>query len=935
MVLKVNTTNFQSTAGKSYREPVNTFVEPVQVQPKTGMMDLAQSLATVNPVIQKYLSNVIEQEKQRGILEGQNKILSSTPEDINKIKKELETKGGKRFARNFVGGNMYMQYGIEKQLAINAGNASEAKTKKFFNEYVVDVKLPNGDTIQQPLSQFDINSKEFKQAINDFQQTSLVNTRGIRPNLLEEYVFPKQNLALAKVYQNHQNKLAETKINQANLLFKDSVFNSWFSIDNFNDSIELNLIDDNYTEKDRIKNNGLSHAEFLALEELQKNVDSMVERGLSASVSPANMLKIVKTNAYQILNYYEENNLDMELAYEEIDSYVKWIGNLKLTNGQPFKKFFFQDGEDKIEAMMSDINKKKSEAIKNQNAYNKVETRQTITNTLNNLDFSSFDFETDGKFDLQKATKYYKQIGNTLDSLAKAYPEEIEFLYKQYDLRNFNVDNFFFDLEARYDQGEISQADALIQLTDVMMALGPNASEADRKKHEDLKRYIKKTDGKSLEKRFPEVANLKKFGMKTVGKINDFGVYYTEDQPTTDKMEDLNLELNRKVKEHGGVNAVFTTDDGKKMTVKNWYLGELRKIKNPKAFKAYEFYDPAYDFSKDVPIEEEIKDGKNDGATVNLDQQKILVYDRETKLFNEVDVKNMPKGSILVAINGQLTNEGLELKDELNIDSFENFNYKLYNQNFENKQTVDKNKNLLESDLELGAFTEGGFTTVEVSSGDTLSGISNDFGIPMKAIMKANGITNANQIDVGDTLLIPEGVDYTDLNNINFVENLDKTKIISEQDHPYAPVRREHNFKVIFNLAKAAGIKFPELVAAQAMHESTWGDNKSSENNFLGIKATTTEIARGESERKDTTEDRGKGLQPEKADFKKFENLEEMIRQYKIQWNDNFQGRKGTVNADTVFEALKLIKAGDYATDKDYITKVMNLLNGAKTLGWY
>jgi len=240
------------------------------------------------------------------------------------------------------------------------------------------------------------------------------------------------------------------------------------------------------------------------------------------------------------------------------------------------------------------------------------------------------------------------------------------------------------------------------------MALGPNASEADRKKHEDLKRYIKKTDGKSLEKRFPEVANLKKYGLKKVGKRNSFGVYYTGDQPTTDKMEDLNLELNRKVKKHGGLSTVFTTDDGKKMTVKNWYLGELRKIDNPKAFGDYEFYDPAYDFFKDVPIEEEIKNdggGKNDSATVNLDQQKLLVYDRETKLFNEVDVKNMPKGSILVAINGQLTNEGLELKDELNIDSFENFNYKLYNRNFENKQTVDKNKNLLESDLELGAFT--------------------------------------------------------------------------------------------------------------------------------------------------------------------------------------------------------------------------------------
>ena len=64
-------------------------------------------------------------------------------------------------------------------------------------------------------------------------------------------------------------------------------------------------------------------------------------------------------------------------------------------------------------------------------------------------------------------------------------------------------------------------------------------------------------------------------------------------------------------------------------------------------------------------------------------------------------------------------------------------------------------------------------------------------------------------------------------------------------------------------------------------------------------------------------------------------NLEEMIRQYKIQWNDDFLDRKGTVNANTVLEALELIKAGDYATDKDYVTKVMNLLNGAKAQGWY
>ena len=703
MVLRVNRQQFQSTAGESFRRPVNTFVEPVTVLPKTGMMDLAQSLSTVNPVLQKYLGDVIEQEKQKGIQAGQLEILQSSPVEIDKFKKELEAKEGKRFARNFVGGNMYMQYGIEKQLAINLGNASEAKTKKFFNEYMVDVELPDGTVIKQPLSQFDINSKEFQGAVNEFQETSLVNTRGIRPELITNHLLPKQNLALAKVYRDQETKLAEAKIEQANLLFNNSVINSWFSIDNFNDSIELNLIDDNYTEEDRAKyDNNLSYAEFLALEELQDNVDSMVERGLSASVSPASMLTLIKTNALQILDYYEKNNLDMDMAQEEIEEYIDWIGNLKVTNGLPLRTFYIQGGENKIEAILSDINKKKGEAIKNQNSYNKVETQKTITNTLNNLDFSRTDFN-----NAEEALTYYKQIGNTLDFLATEYPEQIEFLYKQYDLRNFSVDNFFFDLEARYDQGEISQADALKDLTDVMMALGPNASKEDRTRYTNLKKYLGATDGKSLEKRFPEVANLKKYGLKTVGKRNDYGVYYTDDQPTTDKMEDLNLELNRLVKKHGGVSAVFTTDDGKKMTVKNWYLGELRKIKDPSTFGSYEFYDDAYNFKLPVPIEKEVKDdgGKNDGPTVNLDQQKILIYDRETKLFNEVDVQNMPKGTIPVAINGQLTSEGLELKDELNIDSFENFNYKLYNRNFENKETIKKNENLLKDDLEASAFT--------------------------------------------------------------------------------------------------------------------------------------------------------------------------------------------------------------------------------------
>ena len=925
MVLQVGTTNFQSTAGESFRKPVDTFVEPVTVLPKTGLMDLAQSLSTVNPVLQKYLGNVIEQEKQKGIQAGQLEVLQSSPAQIDKFKKELEAKEGKRFARNFVGGNMYMQYGIEKQLAINLGNASEAKTKKFFNEYMVDVELPNGTVIKQPLSQFDINSKEFQGAVNEFQETSLVNTRGIRPELITNHLLPKQNLALAKVYRDQETKLAEAKIEQANLLFNNSVINSWFSIDNFNDSIELNLIDDNYTEEDRAKyDNNLSYAEFLALEELQDNVNSMVERGLSASVSPASMLTLIKTNALQILDYYEKNNLDMDMAQEEIEEYIDWIGNLKVTNGLPLRTFYIQGGENKIEAIMSDINKKKGEAIKNQNTYNKVETQRTITNTLNNLDFSRTDFNS-----AEEALTYYKQIGNTLDFLATEYPEQIEFIYKQYDLRNFSVDDFFFDLEIRYDQGEISQADGLKELTNVMMALGPNASKADRDRYVALKKYFGETDGKSLEKRFPEVANLKKYGLKTVGKRNDYGVYYTDDQPTTDKMEDLNLELNKLVKKHGGVSAVFTTDDGKKMTVKNWYLGELRKIKDPRTFGQYEFNDDAYNFKLEVPIEGEVDDdsGKNNGATINLEQQKILIYDKETKLFNEVDPSSFKTtaNTIIVSMNGGLTQDGLELKDELNIDSFENFNYKLYNQNFENKKTIEKNENLLKDDLEAGAFTEGGVTTFEVESGDTLSGIANDLDTSVEAIKKANGLTS-DTIQIGETLVIPEGI--TDLNKVKAPE-FDINKLITEKDHPFKPVRQKHNFQVIYNLAKKTGIKFPEVVAAQFGVESVYGSKVTGTNNYFGIKADPQDIKTGNFTEADTFEEIDGKKVKVKAKFKNFTTLEESIQHYKKFWNDDIEDRKGIVNVNTAEEAIIRLKENGYATDSDYVKLVTDVLNDA------
>ena len=57
------------------------------------------------------------------------------------------------------------------------------------------------------------------------------------------------------------------------------------------------------------------------------------------------------------------------------------------------------------------------------------------------------------------------------------------------------------------------------------------------------------------------------------------------------------------------------------------------------------------------------------------------------------------------------------------------------------------------------------------------------------------------------------------------------------------------------------------------------------------------------------------------------------MKQYNEEWNLPFKDRKGIVSVDTVEEALDLILSNPddlYATDKDYKTKVLQLIKDAK-----
>ena len=805
MVLQVGTTSFQSTAGESFRTPVDTFVQPVNVLPKTGLMDLAETLQSINPTLQKFVNFTIQKEKQKGILEGQNQILSSTPTEINKIKKELEKKEGKRFARNFVGGNIYTQYGIEKQLAINLGNAAEAKTKKFFSEYQVNINLPNGETIQQPLSQFDVDSPQFDAAVNEFQETNLLDVKGIRPDILNQHFLPRQNLALQKAIGKHTEDRAEQKIQLATTTFSNSLLSSWNNIDNINDSIELNVIDDNFLDD----GSGLSQAESIALKEIQDNADYMVSIGLSEAVSPASFKNYITSSVNTILQSYKDSDMSELEAMEEIDDFIDFIGKVKVgpksltKTGQTVQKDLksFLDADNTIVKIKKEVFKELNDLTKQENDFFESAKQKDINERLDQLDFSSDNPEV------------IQNNARIISALKQDYKNEIDFVDTQVTLRNFNVDGWFLNFQKRWVTGEFdgNKLAARTELNNFMILLGSSATNEDKKEYTRLDNLVKSQSGQGLLTQYPEIKGVIKFGSKVLSSKNQFGLDVME-SGTEEKLYDLNFKFQKEV-EAVVVDTEISTQQKRKIVddLISFYKEQIGNIKN----NSYTFFD---------------EDNNISGAKPNQ---------------------------------------------------------------FNNNPTPNSNTNNL-----LDNFNVSNLNTPE------------------------------NQRIVSDVVNSLGGRDGSLIAMANPTETETTTIVGSEE--PSGVKRFEANFPVFYKLAKDAGHKFPEVTAAQVMLETSNGASPSATNNYLGLKATQDEADKGQATLQNTQENiEGKDVDIQ-DNFKNFDSLQDMMNQYKTQWNDDFMGRKGTVNVDTAEEAANLLQANVFATDPDYAKKIMQLIRDAK-----
>jgi len=891
--------SFQSTAYQSFAQPVDTFVEPVNVLPKTDMMALADTLKVINPALEKFIETKIDEKRAEISEEALNDALDSSTKDWADASKYV------RDNKLFSGNRLYNKV-FQRTKATIIGGSLESKFKTEYETATV-----NG----VPLSNFSLDSLEFSNWLNETRSESINLLGDVDSDTFNKKFFPYLVNATTKITDIHEEKhenfqLEKLKID-ANSLAKNVVLFQTAGPDS-------DLVS---------KNNFLLLS--ASIDQFENDINKLGLSSKSRSSINKTILDSLSAEAKRI----GFNTGDVDLALSIFKSANQFPfgpnGQLTLLDHPDYVEM-----ENKLREDVEDYTDKKDRRDRDL-------VKREKENALELGMLNAAALIDQGKS--EEAFALIDDLAIQFPLLATKIQANAEVLgsgdtNERYGTLIFNIQNGNYSTlsEARIaawawysDPSTIKNDTNTNRLTQAMVLAGS----VDKGVLEPLNEYFG---------RFEDQAKL------IIDLDDDFKTFKligADKQLATIK---LNLEaLKSEFREYRLANpSVGRAElDLKYEELKEKYnkkvRSDLETLLNPS---------DTNDTNSEFITQNQGLEGVATGDGTNNEETGDGTNNEETgDFFGNTSLPSVESKVVKELIRmGGITKENRDKLIELVKAEKEKMNFT----NIVGKSEADRIIRFLQTgqygygfkgeglriyepvrllidDFEAGAFTEGGFTTFEIESGDSLSAISNDFGIPMEAIMKANGITNANQIDIGDVLLIPEGVDYTDLNNVKFIENLDKTKIITELEHPYAPVRRKHNFQVVYNLAKKAGIKFPEVVAAQFGVESVFGSKITGTNNYFGIKADEEDIATGNFTEADTFEEIDGKKVKVRAKFKNFKSLEESIQHYKKFWNDDFKDRKGIVNVNTSEEAIIRLKENRYATDSDYVKLVTDVLNDA------
>jgi len=188
------TNSFQSTAFQSSASPVDTFVQPVRVQPKTDIESLAEALQSINPAIQSFIGSRIEKEVEREKAEGTELAIEDAAKNFKDISREVKKSDGEDAARQLIGGSIFADRAYQKTKAEILGNNLKSTLSNSYATTQVDGKSLNA---------FSFESPQFQTWLEGERSRVVDQLSDINPTYVNKYFLPKLADATANVTSSH------------------------------------------------------------------------------------------------------------------------------------------------------------------------------------------------------------------------------------------------------------------------------------------------------------------------------------------------------------------------------------------------------------------------------------------------------------------------------------------------------------------------------------------------------------------------------------------------------------------------------------------------------------------------------------------------------------------------------------------------------------
>ena len=210
--------SFQSTAQRRiFDSPVNTFVQPVTAIQKTGMMELAETLQTVNPTLQKFIVNRANEKAKKDRKQAIADVLDAEIDGgaISDLSKRIEKVEGRQTAREIIGGTRAYRRQYEKALVTLQAQKRGNRMNSDYDVTRIDTGEldDNGQPILKFLKEFSTDSNEYRTWRKSYLNEDLDTFKklGIDSTVVDEFYIPEISKELFKNanYGTKQNRAYE------------------------------------------------------------------------------------------------------------------------------------------------------------------------------------------------------------------------------------------------------------------------------------------------------------------------------------------------------------------------------------------------------------------------------------------------------------------------------------------------------------------------------------------------------------------------------------------------------------------------------------------------------------------------------------------------------------------------------------------------------